>query len=138
MVAYNFQPRFAALVESGSKTQTIRRHRINRHARPGEEVQLYTGMRTPDCRLLARGVCVDTAEVCISLKSNVLSLAPLAGDDGATERCETPASLDEFARADGFASWSEMQAWFSDQYGANDPNAFIGVLIRWRIAKAEG
>lgn len=47
MVAYNFQARFAPLVESGRKTITIRtRGTARRHARPGDRVQLYTGHRT--------------------------------------------------------------------------------------------
>jgi hypothetical protein len=52
MVAYNFKPQFAPLVEAGTKLQTIRAERRSRHAAPGEAIQLYTGMRTKACRKL--------------------------------------------------------------------------------------
>lgn len=52
MAAYNFQKRFATLIESGDKNHTIRRIGKRRHASPGEAIQLYTGMRTKFCRKL--------------------------------------------------------------------------------------
>lgn len=51
MVAYSFHPRFVDAILGGTKRQTIRMHR-RRHARPGEEMQLYAGMRTRHCRLV--------------------------------------------------------------------------------------
>ncbi|MEJ0016825.1 MAG: ASCH domain-containing protein [Acetobacteraceae bacterium] len=45
MVAYSFKRDFAAPILAGIKRQTIRADR-RRHARPGEVLQLYTGMRT--------------------------------------------------------------------------------------------
>ena len=49
MVAYSFQPGFAAEIIAGRKTQTIRNPR-KRHAMPGEHLQLFTGMRTRYCK----------------------------------------------------------------------------------------
>ena len=54
MVAYSFKKQFAYPVEKGYKLQTIRASRKTRHARPGESIQLYTGMRTKQCRKLVR------------------------------------------------------------------------------------
>lgn len=51
MVAYSFHRMFAPDVEAMIKRQTVRAHR-KRHARIGEPVQLYTGMRTKQCRKL--------------------------------------------------------------------------------------
>ncbi|SCM75417.1 conserved hypothetical protein [uncultured Pleomorphomonas sp.] len=51
MVAYSFAPMFAAQVEALTKSQTVRGDR-QRHARVGEPVQLYAGMRTRQCRKL--------------------------------------------------------------------------------------
>ena len=53
-MAYNFMAQFADDVAAGSKSLTIREHRKgrSRHARAGELVQLYTGMRTRHCRKL--------------------------------------------------------------------------------------
>tara|TARA_R110002096_G_scaffold172484_10_gene346217 strand:+ start:719 stop:1081 length:363 start_codon:yes stop_codon:yes gene_type:complete len=50
--------KFADDVTAGRKNFTIRADR-KRHARPGEPVQLYTGMRTRSCRKL-----VDPDPVC--------------------------------------------------------------------------
>jgi hypothetical protein len=46
MVAYSFAPQFIDTIRSGTKCQTIRPIGKRRHARTGEPVQLYTGMRT--------------------------------------------------------------------------------------------
>lgn len=42
MVAYSFQPRFAAPIEQGLKTHTLRAAGKRRHARVGEALQLYS------------------------------------------------------------------------------------------------
>ena len=57
MVAYSFNSRFEVAIREGWKTQTIRAGR-KRHARPGEMLQLFCGMRTAHCRkaLLASGL----------------------------------------------------------------------------------
>lgn len=58
MVAYNFMAKFAGDVAAGRKNFTIRADR-ERHAKPGEKVQLYTGMRTTNCRKL-----IDPDPIC--------------------------------------------------------------------------
>jgi hypothetical protein len=45
VVAYSFRQQFRPPILAGTKRQTIRADR-KRHARPGEQLQLYTGMRT--------------------------------------------------------------------------------------------
>ena len=52
MVAYSLKPRFIPPILSGAKRQTIRAISRRRHAIPGETLQLYTGMRTKQCRLI--------------------------------------------------------------------------------------
>lgn len=126
MVAYSFKERFAGLVEIGAKTQTIRGQR-DRHARVGEQVQLYTGMRTSKCRLLARGECIDVAPVRIVYGAD--GFVRIGADEGVQEECRGKAR-DTFAKADGFKDWDEMRDWFQDQYGGP---FFDGVLIRWRL-----
>jgi hypothetical protein len=56
----------------GAKTQTIRRPR-NRHARPGEMIQHYTGLRTK----AAAKVCSDTR--CIRVEPICLRFSPALG-----------------------------------------------------------
>lgn len=121
MVAYNFQARFAAAVEAGTKQQTIRAPR-NRcpHAKVGVPLQLYTGMRTKACRLLRLALCSDVCHV--SILADGVSMYPR----------DSPEDLDAFARLDGFENWHEMRDWFDSMHGL----PFQGVLIRWRVPRA--
>lgn len=112
MVAYNFQGRFAGMVEAGTKRQTIRQ---SARCAPGDALQLYTGQRTKECRKLRDAVCV-AVESCIIRERSIIY---------AGRRLDDP---DAFARADGFADYAEMYAWFKEQYGSW---AFIGKCIRW-------
>ena len=118
MVAYNFQARFADAVESGAKSQTIRApRRDGRHAKAGDALQLYTGMRTKSCRKLRDAVCHDICNVLIE-ERRVFTFKPQELHD-----------LERFARYDGFATWDEMCAWFKSVHGL----PFQGVMIRWLV-----
>ena len=120
MVAYSFRQIFRSPILAGTKRQTIRSDR-KRHARPGEEVQLYTGMRTRQCAIIGRAVCESVRPVWIGVDDDWI-------DDGLAIRVET-VDLDRFAQADGFADWSEMRAfWRAEHPGVP---VFSGVLIRW-------
>jgi hypothetical protein len=115
MVAYNFSERFAPLVESRSKCQTIRQ---TCRAIPGDSIQLYTGQRTKACRKLS-----EVDPICTSTR--IVKIALLWADiDG--EILEG-VSLGEFAAADGFSSYDEMCKWFESHYGL----PFIGCLTKW-------
>ena len=122
MVAYNFAPRFASLVESGAKVQTIRGHR-KRHAREGEAVQLFTAMRTRACRKLVDPDPVGIGVLEIKIYRDFVQHPEVGGDGSIID-------LDNFARDDGFADWSEMRAWWDKTHGIG---LFEGVLIRWRL-----
>lgn len=116
MVAYNFQKRFAPAVSAGLKTQTIRAQRKGRHARAGEPLQLYTGMRTKACRKL-----IDPDPVC------TVSTYCAIREDSITLGNHPRVDIDDFARADGFSDFEDMKAWFRDTHGL----PFIGRLIKW-------
>lgn len=122
MVAYSFKARFADPIIAGTKLQTIRAPR-KRHARPGEELQLYTGMRTKHCKLIGRRTCSAVHAVRIDL------------DCGHIEYLESGRALtmleevDAFARNDGFADWRDMHAFWRAEHPGVD--TFEGVLIRW-------
>jgi len=66
MVAYSFRARFREPILVGAKRQTIRADR-KRHARPGEQLQLYTGMRTRECAIIARALCSQVMPVRIDV-----------------------------------------------------------------------
>ena len=121
MVAYNFQSQFAPLVESGEKRQTFRVLGKRRHARPGDSLQLYTGMRTKACRKLVTPdpVCLFSSPVFIvpfGTKSPVM----LEGD------ADYP-HPDRFARDDGFIDFDDLLCWLAQTHGL----PFDGQLIKW-------
>lgn len=120
MVAYNFQARFADAVQRGEKRQTIRSPRKNGHAKPGDAVQLYTGMRTLSCRKLGDATCEISTYCAIR-------------EDGITLGNYPKVDLDDFARADGFSDFENMKQWFRETYGL----PFIGHLVCWRLKSDE-
>lgn len=137
MVAYSFAPRFCLAVEALAKRQTVRGHR-RRHARPGEPVQLYAGMRTRHCRKLVERdpICasVDAIEIVVepSHPSTIASIA-IAG------AALTDAEIEAFANTDGFpaedlpfAGKSARQAMGEFWLSAHGAGLFRGVLIKWR------
>ena len=72
------------------------------HARPGEELQLYTGMRTKHCRLIARKTCVAVEPIRLNLRAGRCWLGDMRHMQVIGRDAET------FARFDGFESLEEM------------------------------
>lgn len=128
MPALNFSARFADLVASGEKRQTIRAPRSDGrpHASPGQIIKLYTGMRTKECRLLALGVVESVERVVI----HPAGIEYNPGTDRVRSMWEAPLSdlLNCFARSDGFKDWAELRDWFAETHGL----PFTGTLIKWR------
>jgi hypothetical protein len=119
MPAYNFQSRFADAVQSGRKTQTIRADRADgRIPKIGSNVALYTGMRTQNCRLLARGI-ITTVRPFEITGHGIWFLA---------EEILMPGEAHAIAVADGFTSARAMREWFEETHGL----PFKGVLIEWK------
>lgn len=119
MVAYNFKSRFAALVASGAKTQTIRAPRSAKspHAHPGDVLQLYEGLRTKAARKL-----VNPDPVCVLSKSIIFHRGSVF-----IPGMPQPAP-DLLAKADGFGGFDELVAFIDNLYGL----PFHGRLIVWR------
>ena len=114
MPALNFKKEFADLVESGKKTQTIRRP-WKRPIYTGDKLYLYTGMRTKSCRKLGEGVCKSVKQITISSDGWVN-----------VDHIEFPAS--RIAYKDGFNSVEDFIGFFLKRYGL----PFRGILIEWR------
>lgn len=127
VVAYSFKKHFAEDILSGRKKQTIRAHR-KRHARPGEHLQLFTGMRTKHCKKVLEPdpVCVAVTNIRIRVPS---SFEPCA----VTMSGNTFYVDDEFARLDGFASSEEFTRFWFENHGTG---YFEGVLIAWEMESA--
>lgn len=122
MVAYNFQKRFADLVASGEKQQTIRapRRGRSRHARSGETINLFTGLRTKQVRRLKEATCTGCYPIMIHRDS-----IHIGWPEGTKNLIASDA--DTFAQADGFESFDDMQRWFQKTHEL----PFLGVLIQW-------
>lgn len=131
MVAYSFKERFVDPIRVGlsrvslsfdclPKRQTIRAHR-KRHARPGEDLQLYRGMRTRQCFLIGRARCVSVHAVTITVGKHTMPTSLDGAHIGGGH-------LHDFAQADGFASAEDMLAFWQAEHGIGK---FEGVLIRW-------
>lgn len=121
MVAYSFKPRFAPAISAGIKKQTIRADR-KRHVRDDETMQLYTGMRTRQCRLIGTALCKSIWPIRLHFDP------PTIVTVGTTTTTRT--GLDSFARRDGFESWDEMSEFWRTVHGAGP---FTGVLIEWMM-----
>jgi len=116
MVALNFQAQFADAVESGRKKCTIRAPRKDgREPRPGDKLQLYTGMRSKACRKLAETICAAVSPIEITSESITIAGVPSS----------VPG---EIARRDGFETFTDMAKFFGDEHGL----PFRGFLIEWR------
>ncbi|MEW6490195.1 MAG: ASCH domain-containing protein [Thermodesulfobacteriota bacterium] len=118
MPALNFAARFAPLVESGQKRQTLRaRRRDGRDPKAGQTLHLYAGMRTQGCRKLRQVLCKAVRPVRVSRGGDIL----VAGELLALSAGEA------FARADGFTDVAELVDWFDRVHGL----PFEGCLIQW-------
>jgi hypothetical protein len=120
MVAYSFNARFIMPILARTKRQTIRAPRKgrSRHAEPGQDLQLYTAMRTKYCTLIGRAMCIGVVPVQLDFEINNLTV------DG-----ELDGRRDLFARSDGFQDWAEMRLFWAKEHPGI--NVFDGALIRW-------
>ena len=125
MVAYNFQKRFAPHIVSGRKRHTIRADR-RRHARPGEAIQLFIGMRTKGCaKIIADPICEAVKPIAILLHDNRINAIWI--DDQQLEQSE----CERLAFHDGFGNLEEMHSCFLEMHGSG---LFEGVIICWQGA----
>lgn len=126
MPAFNFKKQFADDVRYGIKRQTVRADRKDGrlHAKVGDKIKLYTGMRTKECELLAEATVTQIARVRIEPTCMYVNGKPLPASLYSRD-CEQ--TDNEFAEADGFESFMDMADWFSAVHGL----PFEGTLIKW-------
>lgn len=142
MVAYSYKRRFVTPIRVGlglpirpedqdhdaatlllPKRQTIRAHGLRRHARAGEELQHYCGMRQPGCFLIGRSICASVSDISIMVRKASLRI-----------NLVDPVQLDDFAQADGFASAEDMHEFWRVEHGLGK---FEGVLVRWEESNGD-
>src|ERR1700721_960563 len=120
MVAYSFKPQFVAPILAGTKAQATRapRRGAARHARPGDRLQLYRGMRTSSCELILRTTCIGHAEVTLRWRPIV---EVILGDNKLSgPECEV------LARNDGFDDFAAMERFWAEMHAVD---VFRGELI---------
>lgn len=134
MVAYSFKERFIRPIRAGlsrvslsfdppPKRQTIRAHGKRRHARPGEELQLYYAMRTKHCKLIGVARCTEIQSVKL-----FIGPASIGVDIDGRYFCGDTVTK-EFAQADGFDDVQDMlQFWNAEHPSVRE---FSGALIKW-------
>jgi hypothetical protein len=121
MVAYSCKRCFVDPIRSGRKPHTIRAER-KRHARIGETVQLYTGMRTKSCMLIGTATCSDVQPITLDFEWRKVAIGPRTID--------RPHQLEAFAQADGFDNWEGLVAFWRKEHGAIA--RWSGVIIYWK------
>lgn len=129
MVAYNFKSQFAGDVESGKKRCTIRRAGKRKPPVPGCRIQLYTGMRTKNCRALLNPICTKVTP--IKIFPNFGEIHIQAASRIHWLIFDSDKSLNQLARQDGFASFKEFFDFFETQ--ADENGVFEGHLIEWDV-----
>lgn len=121
MVAYNFQKRFVPRIQDGTKLQTIRRIGKRPHARPGSQLQLYTGQRTKYCqKIIDDPTCLEVKPVTIYVRKDHMAVFV----EGKPIK-----RLDEFAVADGFADFEDFHKFWLEFHGEGE--AVDHLLIKW-------
>lgn len=108
------------------KRQTIRADRA-RHARPGEEVQLYCGMRTKSCFLIGRARCTRTESIQLYFHKPGTRIDSVRSV--ATGWLQGEKQLDAFARSDGFDDWNQLREFWNVEH--DGIRAFDGRIIFW-------
>lgn len=121
-----FKPRFALLVETGTKLQTIR-PTPKRLPHPGDRISLraWTGKPYRSKQRVLRDALIMVVElVTITKESATFSHPPLGKFP---YRLTGVDQLNHFALADGFTSWIELVEWFDAEHGL----PFSGICIHW-------
>lgn len=139
MVAYSFKTRFADPILHGlgvpagprriyPKRQTVRAIGKKRHARPGELVQLYTGLRTKQAKKLGEAVCMRTAPIKIAFPW-VVGAFDVGIDVYIDGRLLTEVATRTFVQDDGFLSIDDFVMFWEHNHGIEKP--FEGIIIYW-------
>ncbi len=149
MVAYSFKKQFSWPIKIGlgsakpdsfgaplPKRQTIRALGKRRHARAGEMLQLYTGMRTKQCQSIGIAKCTQVRDIVITFKKpGMIAIGGTEMPDGEHQKQAHYAGggLNDFARKDGFRDWADMVEFWRKTHGTKKGGlrTFVGVLIEW-------
>jgi len=127
LVGVPFDPEKHLDPSARPKRQTIRAIGKRRHARPGETVQLYYGMRTKQCEKIGEGRCIAALPIRIVVKEHSMPTW-IGGAFVGAGSAEYPGGLHELAQRDGFEGSGDMHEFWKAEHGLGE---FNGVLIKW-------
>lgn len=110
-----FKPKFARLVESGEKCQTVRPI-PKRMPKAGDKISLrmWTGKPYRSKQQVLRETVISEVKY-VDITENIIAVESVA------------VTSDEFSRADGFRDFFEMREWFKNEHGL----PFEGIVIKW-------
>lgn len=148
MPSLNFQKQFVALIESGAKRQTIRPVRKRTPIKVGDNLYLFTGLRTKNCKNIITPfskpynsrktgkhseyvICKSVEKIRIfrQYQMDMVYLASGARffkSDLGYKFISDRKFLD-FCKKDGFTNSKFFLDFFKEQYGL----PFSGVIIKW-------
>lgn len=133
MVAYSFKREFIQPIQDRVKPHTLRGLR-RRHARPGEQMQLFYAMRTKACRRIGVATCDRFQWVHLNFRSVMpIYIGDCLQVDGRIERIaelRPIEAVDAFAISDGFDNIESMARFWRDQH---DVTEWQGFLIGWDV-----
>jgi len=139
MPLLNFKAQFVPHIRSGRKNHTIRADR-KIPVKLGDKLYLYCGLRHKGAyRILPEPVTctkVHTIHIEIVLLNRWVERESVTIDEQNLERDE----VQQLARADGFADWSEMRRFWLDSHGQSKRAMgsrvktvnFTGQIIHWQ------
>jgi hypothetical protein len=128
MVAYSFKKEFGPPIQSGQKTGTIRGPR-KRHAREGEHLQLFTGMRTKHCaKIIPDPVCRMVMPIAMDVRSTRIDQIVVGEAKWELHRH----GADLFARRDGFEDMGAMHAFWLKEHGSGLFRGFWICWVHWK------
>lgn len=95
--------------------------------RPRDKLYLYAHQRTKNCRKLGEAVCSEVVPVKFYCRCKMLAIIegnPCPG-------------YQQFAVADGFKTWCELEQFFVTTYKLQTDDFLDMVIIKWRDFKPE-
>lgn len=116
-----FKPQFVPRILSGRKIHTIREDKTNRW-KPGNKIQMATGVRTKNYNCFKTAVCVSVQTIEIR---NIFDDKNAVLIDG---RKLTKEEIKTLAKNDGFDNVKDFWNWFFME-------DFIGKIIHWTYFK---
>lgn len=133
-----FKPRFAELVRSGKKVQTVRPV-PKRMPHRGDilDARQWSGKPYRSKQIQLGEFEIFDVKVCCITTEGIFQQPPdgcLLAVVGCKIIALTDGDADRFARADGFKDFIEMRQWFSREHGLSVEKHFDGIIIYWRSA----